>query len=94
MPKHDNLSESAAGLQSHIRAQGDFSHVTVTARGRQLHIRVADEIIARVEGAGSTYFSLAFRNHSGHWEPMPVHGSLAEVARGAVEALAPYLRCC
>ena len=92
MPTRDNLSASAASLQSHIQAQGELSHVTVTARGRQLHIRVDNEVIARVEQTGSTHFALAFRNHAGHWEPMPVQGTLPEVARGAVETLAPYLR--
>ena len=91
MPTRYNLSTSAVSLQSHIQAQGELSHVTVTARGRLLHIRVDNEIIARVEQTGSTQFALAFRNHAGHWEPMPVQGTLTEVARGAVETLAPYL---
>lgn len=92
MPARGNLSSSAVTLESHIQAQGEFSHVTVTARGRLLHIRVDNEIIARVEQTDSTHFALAFRNHAGHWEPMPVHGTLAEVARGAIETLGPYLR--
>jgi len=64
----------------------------VTARGQQLHIRVDDEIIARAEKTGSAHYALAFRNHTGRWEPMPVQGTLAEVAVGAIETLAPYLR--
>ena len=65
---------------------------TVTARGRQLYIRVDEEIIARVEQTGSAHYALAFRNHAGRWEPMPVQGTLAEVAEGCIETLAPYLR--
>ena len=92
MPPRENLNAAAATLQDHIRAIKDYSHVTVTARGRQLHIRVDEEVIARAEKTGPAQYALAFRSHTGHWEPMPVQGTLAEVAAGAIETLAPYLR--
>lgn len=92
MPPSENSSPAAAALQSHIQAYEDYSHVTVTARGRQLYIRVDEEVIARVEQTGSTHYALAFRNHAGRWEPLPVQGTLAEVSVGVIETLAPYLR--
>jgi len=91
-PGENRLCAAAVSLQGHIQAHEGYSHVTVTARARQLHIRVDGEVIARVDHTGSSYYTLAFRNHAGRWEPMPVRGTLVEVAMGAVETLAPYLR--
>lgn len=91
MPPRNNLMFAAVSLQDRIHELGEYGHVTVTARGSQLHVRVDGEIIVRVEQTGSAHYALAFRNHSGQWEPMPVQGTLTEVATGVVEMLGPYL---
>ncbi len=92
MSPSNNLSDAALSLQRQIQAHEEFSHVTVTARGRQLQIRSDEELIARVEQTGSAHYALAFRAHTGHWEPMPVQGTLAEIAVGIVDTLGPHLR--
>ena len=46
MPPRENLNAAAATLQNYLQANKDCDHVSVTARGQQLQIRVDEEVIA------------------------------------------------
>jgi len=81
----------ASDLEHHIRARGNYTHVTVRVRGRYLYLENGGEVVARVEPTSRSTYGLSFRSHTGRWEPMPVHGTLIEVAAGVVDTLGPFL---
>ena len=96
-PRHRaSLETDAESLESLVRARGDYAHIGVrAARG---HLLVENrsapsdpEVVARATPLGGGSYGLSFRTHTGRWEPMPVAGSLAEVAATAVELLGPFL---
>jgi len=51
-----------------------------------------DEVfpVARLTRLEPGQYGLGFRLHTGRWDPMPVEGSLEEVARFAAQMLAPH----
>ena len=90
------LQPYAQQLQDLLRARGDYGHVAVrVARGHLVIELCADDAppdaLARAGPLGGGAFGLSFRNHSGRWEPMPVVGSLEDVADATVTLLGPYL---
>jgi hypothetical protein len=47
--------------------------------------------VARLTSIEPGRYGLAFRLHTGRWDPLPLHGTLEEVASGAAQMLAPHL---
>ena len=91
-----DLSFEAVSLQEKLRQQGDYGHVSVHPRAGHLNIEVEDSeglrsIVARATSLGAREYGLSFRTSSGKWEPMPVAGSLEDVAKGVVDLLTPFL---
>lgn len=83
-------------LQRLIRARGSYAHVRVRERAGHLNIEVLDAaqkpcIVARATPIGPSEYGLSFCGSSGKYEPMPVSGSLDDVAEGLTTLLAPYL---
>ena len=96
MSRSAGLQPYAETLQDLLRARGDHDHVAVRAARGHLVIELqADDAppdtLARASPLGGGDFGLSFRSHTGRWDPMPVVGSLEEVADGAVSLLGPYL---
>ena len=97
MRSSDVTSQSAASeLQRVVRARGDYAHVSVRARAGHLNVEVTNEqgacwIVARATPLGDGTHGLSFRKHTGTYEPMPVSGTLEEVADGLTTLLGPYL---
>jgi hypothetical protein len=89
-------SIAAAQLQALVRARGSYAHVCVRARGTQLLIETEDgeggqEVLARASPLGGAQYGLSFRSHTGRWDPLPVQGTLEEIAQGLISLLGPYL---
>lgn len=81
----------AETLERAIHQHRQFSHVRVRQVRGHLDICPDDEPVARATPIGAGHYGLSFRAHTGRWEPMPISGSLEELAKGAVDALGPYL---
>ena len=91
-----SLATDAELLESLVRARGDYAHVAVRAARDHLLIENRSapsdpEVVARATPLGGASYGLSFRTHTGRWEPMPVAGSLADVAAATVKLLGPYL---
>lgn len=87
---------AAVELQRIVRARGDYAHVSVRARAGHLNVEVTNEqneawIVARATPIGDGSYGLSFRKHTGQYEPMPVSGTLDDVADGLTGFLAAYL---
>jgi hypothetical protein len=84
----------AQELQRRLEDLLGHDAATVRPYGQHLLIEVgADETtytVARFTRLGPRRYGLAFRRHTGRWEPLPVDGTLEEVADSAVVLLAPY----
>lgn len=83
-------------LERLIRARGDYAHVSVRPRAGHLNVEVTGSdgertIVARATPIGADEYSLGFRRHTGQWEPMPVSGTLQDIAEGLTSCLAAYL---
>jgi len=90
------LESDAARLQELLRARGAGDHVAVrAARGHlQVETRGPDEppeVIARATPLGGGAFGLSFHSHTGRWEPMPVGGTMEDVAEAVTDLLGPYI---
>jgi hypothetical protein len=90
------IRSAALDLQRLIRARGDYAHVSVRPRAGHLNVEVTASdgeriIVARATPISDDEFGLSFRRHTGQWEPMPVSGTLQEIADGLTTLLAPYL---
>ena len=91
-----SLDADAERLESLVRARGAYAHVGVrAARGHLLvenrSVPADPEVVARATPVGAGDYGLSFRTNAGRWEPMPVAGTLADVAAATVELLGPYL---
>ena len=91
-----SLDQDAARLESLVRARGAYGHVGVrAARGHLLienrSAQGPPEVVARATPISGADYGLSFRTNAGRWEPLPVAGSLADVAAATVEMLGPYL---
>ena len=97
MRSGDLRTRSAAlDLERLVRARGDYAHVSVRPRAGHLNVEVTHSegeriIVARATPIGPDGFGLSFRRHTGQWEPMPISGTLQEIAEGLTTCLAPYL---
>jgi len=81
----------AARLAQLIHELGDYAHVSVKAERGHLCIYVGDDedAVARLTPVAGGY-GLSFHNHTGRWEPMPVSGEMAHVARDMISHLGIY----
>jgi hypothetical protein len=85
-------SGQAARLEQAIHAHGAYAHVRVHCQRGALYVASGDtDPIARLVPTTGQEYALFFRNRSGRWEPMPVMGSVPEIAKPLVEILGPYL---
>jgi hypothetical protein len=88
--RHDALR-----LQDLLRTLLGHDAVTVRPHGPHLIIDTVSEggssPLSRLTRITATHYTAAFRSHTGRWEPLPLTGSLDEVARGVVDLLGVYL---
>ncbi len=94
--RSSDLTLAALSSQELIRRCGPYDHVNVRPRAGHLIIDVIDpdgdsSTVARATPLGGTAHGLSFQTSGGRWEPMPVSGSLEEIAAGVVGLLGPYL---
>jgi hypothetical protein len=97
MGSSDVRLQAAAGtLEQIIRTRGKYAHVHVRPQAGHLNIEAEGVqgtrvITARATPLDATEYGLSFRKYTGQWEPMPVSGSLEQIAEGMIELLGPYL---
>jgi hypothetical protein len=96
MARGTSSSDTAGRLQILVRARGEYGHVTVRAQGGHLLIQVEDasgqeDVVARASSLGGGQYGLSFKSHTGKWQPLPVQGTLEDIAQGLTELLGPYL---
>lgn len=84
----------ACRLQQLMSEHLDHDAVRVRPYGQHLVMDMAGDgdpyPVARLTRLEPGQYGLGFRLHTGRWDPMPVSGSLEEVARFAAQMLAPY----
>ena len=84
-----------AELQRQIATLTGHDLVQVKPYGKHLLIQMhrgdSVDTIARLTELGRNSYSCAFRSHTGRWEPLPGHGTLATTANLVVSLLGPYL---
>jgi len=90
------LDSDAARLQELLRARGNRDHVAVRAARGHLLVEARDadvppEVVARATPLGGGAFGLSFHSHTGRWEPMPVGGTLEDIAEAVNDLLGPYI---
>lgn len=94
--RSSDLTPAASSLQDLVRRRGTYGHVRVQARAGRLNIETADgdgqtSLVARATPLGGSQYGLSFRTSGGRWEPMPVSGTLEEIAQSVIDLLGPYL---
>jgi hypothetical protein len=86
----------ASELQRQLRALLGHDQTLTQAYGRHLLIKRLDDqaptVVARLSELSRNLYGVAFRSHSGRWEPLPGSGSLDEMAQVVVTLLQPYLQ--
>jgi len=86
---------AALRLQELIRQKGQYAHVEVRSRSQHLIVEVVldtrREPVARATAINPQEYGLSFRSHTCRWEPLPVVGTLEEIARGITEELGAYI---
>jgi len=88
--------DAADRLERLMRARGDYAHVTIRARASHLLVEVDDgsgakDPVARATSLGGGVYGVSFRSHTGRWEPVPIQGTLEEVADALTVDFGPYL---
>jgi len=91
-PKSLATESEATRLAQLIHELGDYAHVSVRAERGHLCVYVGDDedAVARLTPAAGGQYGLSFHNHTGRWEPMPVSGEMAHVARDMINHLGIY----
>jgi len=86
----------AEKAQALIRAQGDYSHITVSFLGRSFFVASQESDgprpIARLTYLGNAQFGLSFLTHQARWEAMPASGTLESVIPEMLNLLGPYFQ--
>jgi len=80
----DELQQRLGHDQVHVKAYG--SHLLI-----QMEVNGERDTVARITRIDAKTYGVAFRTHSGRWEPLPEQGSLEEIVVLVVEDLGPYL---
>ena len=83
--------EEAEQLTTAIRGLGNYTHVTVQARGGFLYVHADEEPVARLARLGPHHYGLSFHHHTGRWEPTPFTGDLSQLAGILVNEFGAYL---
>lgn len=91
-----NHSDAAGRLERLVRDRGDYAHVTIRAQGNHLVVEVDDgsgakDQTARATSLGGGLYGVSFRSHTGRWEPVPIQGTLEDVAEALTVDFGPYL---
>jgi len=93
MPTFD-AQRKAAELQRQLATLTGHDLARVKPYGKHLLIQMHRDnhvdTIARLTETGRNAYSLAFRSHTGRWEPLPGTGDLATTADLVVTLLAAY----
>lgn len=94
MPTYEAQGK-AAELQRQLATLTGHELVQVKPYGKHLLIQMrrddtVDTIARLTELGHSSYYSSAFRSHTGRWEPLPGNGTLATTADLVVSLLSPY----
>lgn len=93
MPTFD-AQRKAAELQRQLATLTGHALARVKPYGKHLLIQMHRDdnvdTIARLTDAGRNVYSLAFRSHTGRWEPLPGNGDLATAAALIVALLGTY----
>ncbi len=89
-------SDAAVRLERLMHARGDYAHVTIRAQGHHLVVEVDDgsgakDPTARATSLGGGLYGVSFRSHTGRWEPVPIQGTLEDVAEALTVEFGPYL---
>ena len=83
-------------LESLLQERTKNTELGVRPYGKHLNVLLpaadgTEETIARATEVGRDQFTAYFRNHAQKWEPLPIWGTLPEVADGIADLLGPYL---
>jgi hypothetical protein len=86
----------ALQVLSLIRARGPYEHLDVRVDRGHLVIESREaqgaRTVARLTPLGAGLFGASFCRHDGHWERMPISGSMQNVVDNLIDMLAPYLQ--
>ncbi len=96
MTAKSNNTAVAARLEQLVRARGEYGHVTIRAHGNHLVVEVDDgsgakDPTARATSLGGGIYGVSFHSHTGRWEPVPIQGTLEDVAEALTIDFGPYL---
>lgn len=84
----------ASKLQELMSDHLGHEQIKVRPNGQHLVLEAvcddATEPVARLTRLGQSRYGLSFRQHTGRWEPVPLSGTLEEVADGAAQLFAAY----
>ena len=94
MPEH-RLEYERSRLEYLLKEHTQNAEVDVRPYGKHLNVQLpatggSHEVIARATEVGRNQFTAYFRNHAQKWEPLPIWGTLPEVAKGMADLLGPY----
>ena len=85
----------AAEIQSQLRKAMEHDHIKVKPMGRhfliQLELEDGMETVARITSITSRLYCIAFRTHTGRWEPVPDEGTLEKMITLVYTLFGPYL---
>ena len=88
----ERLQQIAAQIEKAFHQQG-HPRMTVHAQRGHAVVKVDGEVLARFTPGPKDELHLAYRNHSGKWEPMPFAAcGPDEAAQLALEVLAPHIQ--
>jgi hypothetical protein len=95
--KHPANKARAEQLRTLICLAHDYRHVDVRPHGQHLIVELLHDSerepvarATRLDAQGYAY-GLSFRTHTDTWEPMPITGTLEEIARALTQELGAYL---
>jgi hypothetical protein len=84
----------ASELQELMSDHLGHDEVKVRTYGQHLVLEAvcadATEPVARLTRLEQGRYGLSFRQHTGRWEPVPLAGTLEDVAAGAAQLFAAY----
>lgn len=95
MPKH-RLEFDRLTLESIVQERTNNPQAMVRVRGPHLYVEIHDnagtgQVIARATEIRTNLYTASFRSHNGRWDPLPLEGTVREVAEGMVHLLGPFL---
>jgi len=89
------IAHDATEAQNALQQQLGHDHVHIKPYGSHLLIQMEvngeRDTVARITRFDPKTYGVAFRTHSGRWEPLPGQGSIEAMVVSVVENLGPYL---